>query len=271
MYKLKDRKVSFGRSSFTLIELLVVIAIIALLMAILMPALQRVKKQAQEMVCCSNLREYGLAMRMYLDDNDSTFPYVNTWLFNDNPFGCEWHDARRNLNKRPELAGPMWRYLKAADIHLCPFFKNVAKQVGNCVNACNGEYPIDPLYGYVMNAFLNGDIEFMVPEKYQPVLERAKKESGVKRPADVYLFSEENTWKIDGLSNDIFNDNSLHAIPAPHIDDCFATFHKTSSGDLDSGVANAVFVDGHVDYVSPRPLGNTFKLSWPGGEPIPEW
>ena len=271
MYKLNNKKVSLRRGGFTLIELLVVIAIIALLLAILMPALQRVKKQAQEMVCCSNLKEYGLAMRMYLDDNETKFPYVHTWLFNDGTWGCQWHDASRNLDKKPELAGPLWSYLKAADIHLCPFFKNVAKQVGNCVGACNGEFPIDPLYGYVMNAFLNGDITSMVPTEYQYVLERAKKESGVKRPANVYLFSEENTWEIDGLSNDFFNDNSLHAVPAPNLDDCFATFHKTSSGDLDGGVANAVFVDGHVDYVSPRPVGNTFKVSWPGGTPIPKW
>ena len=271
MYKLKNKQILLYRGGFTLIELLVVIAIIALLLGILMPALQRVKKQAMEIVCRSNLREYGLAMRMYLDDNEARFPYVQEWLFKDGQHGCQWHDARRNLNKRPDLAGPLWPYLKAADIHLCPFFKKLSKQVGNCVNACNGRYPIEPQYSYVMNAFLNGDITNMVPTEYHPVLERAKKESGVKKPANVYLFSEENTWTIDGLSNDIFNDNSLHAVPAPRIDDCFATFHKTSSGDLDSGVANAVFVDGHVDYVSPRPLGNTFRVSWPGGEPIPEW
>ena len=59
---------------FTLIELLVVIAIIALLMAILMPALQRVRKQAKTVMCQSNLKQWGTIWAMYTDDNNGLFP-----------------------------------------------------------------------------------------------------------------------------------------------------------------------------------------------------
>ncbi len=61
------------RRGFTLIELLVVIAIIALLMAIMMPALQRVKGQAQAVACLARLKEWGLLFKLYTDDNDGYF------------------------------------------------------------------------------------------------------------------------------------------------------------------------------------------------------
>ena len=60
------------RSGFTLIELLVVIAIIAILMAILMPALNRVREQARGIACMSNQKTMGLAYMMYADENDSS-------------------------------------------------------------------------------------------------------------------------------------------------------------------------------------------------------
>ena len=59
--------------AFTLIELLVVIAIIALLMAILMPALQRVKKQAKTVVCQSMLHQWAVIFEMYAGQNDGFF------------------------------------------------------------------------------------------------------------------------------------------------------------------------------------------------------
>jgi prepilin-type N-terminal cleavage/methylation domain-containing protein len=68
------------RNGFTLIELLVVIAIIALLMAILMPALNRVKKQALMVACQSNLHQWSLFFSMYTDENAGSFPQGNNGL-----------------------------------------------------------------------------------------------------------------------------------------------------------------------------------------------
>jgi len=67
------------RRGFTLIELLVVIAIIAVLAAILFPVYAKVRRAAAASNCESNLKQIGNAFRMYLSDNDDTYPTNRTW------------------------------------------------------------------------------------------------------------------------------------------------------------------------------------------------
>ena len=70
----------YRKRAFTLIELLVVIAVIAVLMAILMPALNRAREQGKRISCLSNVKQLTMGWIMYADANDDKVPYANTGL-----------------------------------------------------------------------------------------------------------------------------------------------------------------------------------------------
>jgi prepilin-type N-terminal cleavage/methylation domain-containing protein/prepilin-type processing-associated H-X9-DG protein len=75
-----------SRRAFTLIELLVVIAIIAILAAILFPVFAQAREKARQSTCLSNLKQIGLAMMMYVQDYDETFPFAQTSFADTAPY-----------------------------------------------------------------------------------------------------------------------------------------------------------------------------------------
>jgi prepilin-type N-terminal cleavage/methylation domain-containing protein/prepilin-type processing-associated H-X9-DG protein len=99
------------RRAFTLIELLVVIAIIALLMSILMPSLQRVRKQARAVACLSNLKQWGIIWQMYTDESNGKYntggtaggDAANDWLVVLMPY----YQDRGKLTICPSATRPM--------------------------------------------------------------------------------------------------------------------------------------------------------------------
>jgi prepilin-type N-terminal cleavage/methylation domain-containing protein/prepilin-type processing-associated H-X9-DG protein len=74
MKKLQPRQLSIQQSAFTLIELLVVIAIIAILAAMLLPALARAKESGKRISCLNSLRQLGVASQLYLGDSQGYYP-----------------------------------------------------------------------------------------------------------------------------------------------------------------------------------------------------
>lgn len=104
--------------AFTLIELLVVIAIIAVLAALLLPALGRAKARARGTQCLSNLRQVGLASQMYADDFNGRLP--------------------QSQHNRASWVGSLQPYLAGTNLHRCPDDRNRTR-----------------IFSYAINDFLN--------------------------------------------------------------------------------------------------------------------
>lgn len=114
------------QKAFTLIELLVVIAIIAILMAILMPALNRAKEQGQRAACLNNLKQLTLAWIVYADDNDDKLVNGDTgeysWHQDETPWVLRDWDANMSFDqkRRAILDGALYPYCQDIKLYRCP-------------------------------------------------------------------------------------------------------------------------------------------------------
>ena len=254
------------KNAFTLIELLVVIAIIALLLAIVVPSLKSAKEKAQFIICKTNLKSYGLTMKIYLYENDNKYPYSTTSVFDGTgstiPLECQWHDKRISPDNNPQYAGPLWQYMDNQKAHMCPTFKRFENAKGRDHPLHDLNIPIEPQYAYSQNYFLG-------------VTVGAEKESQVLSPGETLVWVEETIWLIEDWADWVLNDTnflSRHDQDPTGWGDFIATYHNTPLAKPNDGKGNAVFVDGHVELCDPYQVVDLqgggqaragFILSWP--------
>jgi len=114
-----------AKHAFTLIELLVVIAIIALLAALLLPALSRARDTARRTLCVSNLREVNLAIHLYADDSSDALPVLPDPNPYPNGVGAFYKQLVKGYLGLSGAASP------DENVFICPSDRTFSKQVGH--------------------------------------------------------------------------------------------------------------------------------------------
>ncbi len=142
-------------AGFSLVELLVVIGIIAILIALLLPALSRARQQSEQLVCCSNIRQLTIANLLYAGDNHSLCVLAAADIFNELPGeGAQagyyrWHGVRSAANEPFDPArGPLAAYLgPTGRVKNCPSFDpSQGIATGNNFEAGCGGYGYNGTY-----------------------------------------------------------------------------------------------------------------------------